>query len=110
MLYIILYFSLFTGLIVFFIHGLYSYHKSCKTERKEWEDFLDSLVPGSEWILQKEPNVNPFDKPSSDTIAIIVETRKNYYGETWLQYRFKDTEDLYERSASDFKKLYNKLN
>jgi hypothetical protein len=107
MLYIILYFSLFTSLIVFFIHGLYSYHKSCKAE---WEDFLDSLVPGSEWVLQKEPNVNPFNEPSSDTVVIIVETRRNSYGDLWVQYRFKGTEDLYERQADDFQEFCNKLN
>lgn len=110
MLFLILYLALVIGIIGLFIHGLYSYYKSCKEEQKEWEEFLKSLIPGSKWILQREPNVNPFDEPSLDTIAIIVEIRKNCYEETWVQYRFKDTEDLYEKPASDFQEIYRKLN
>lgn len=111
MLYIIvLYFSFLVAIIIFFIHELYSYHKSCKEEQKEWEDFIKSLIPGSEWILQQEPNMNPFNEPNSDTIVIIVETRKNSYGDIWVQYRFKDMRNLYERQADDFRELYNKLN
>lgn len=110
MLYIILYLFLFIGLISFFIHGLYSYNKSCKEEQKDWEEFLKSLIPGSTWVLQKESSANPFDDPDSDIIVTIVETRKSCYGETWVQYRFKNTGDLYEKQASDFKNIYHKLN
>lgn len=110
MLYVILYLAFFIGIISIIIHGLYSYYKFCKEEQKEWEDFINSLVPGSTWILHKEPNMNPFNEPSSDTIVTILETRKNSYGDLWVQYRFKDTEDVYERQASDFQELYNKLN
>ena len=56
MLYAILYLSLFIGLISFFLYGLYSYYKSCKEEEKEWKEFLNSLIPGSKWNLQKERN------------------------------------------------------
>lgn len=110
MLYIILYLSLFIGLISYFIYGFYSYHKFCKAERKEWEDFIKSLVPGSEWKLEEEPNINPFVEPSPSKIVTIIETRKNFYGDLWVQYEFKGTGDIYERQASDFQELYSKLN
>lgn len=111
MLYIILYLSLFIGLISFFIHGLYSYYKSCKAERKEWEDFLNSLVPESKWKLQKEPNLNPFAEPSPDKIVTIIETRKNSYGDIWVQYQFEGCKSTFREIDADiFKKLYNKLN
>lgn len=107
---LILYLSLFIGLISFFLYGLYSYYKSDKEEEKEWKEFLDSLTPGSKWKLQKEPSLNPFDEPFSDTIVIIIETRKNFYGDIWVQYRFEGCENTREREVSDFNKLYNKLN
>jgi hypothetical protein len=110
MLYIILYLSLFIGLITYLIYGFYSYYKFRKTERKEWEDFIKSLIPGSEWKLQKGISLNPFDEPSLDTIVIIVETRKNCYEKTWVRYRFKDKKYLHEIPASDFEKLYSKVN
>lgn len=110
MLFLIFYLSFFTYLIAFFIYGLYSYYRSCKEEEKEWKEFLDSLTPGSEWILQLEPKLNPFDKPSSTTIVTIVETRENSYGDVWVQYKSKNTGYLREKEASIFKKLYNKLN
>lgn len=110
MLCIIIFSSFFSGLIVFFIYELYSYYKSCKVEKEEWEDFIKSLIPGSEWILQPEPNSNPFDKSSYTTIVTIVETRENSYGDVWVQYKSKNTGYLREREASIFKKLYNKLN
>lgn len=110
MLYIILYLSLFIGLISYLIYGFYSYHKFCKAEKKEWEDFLDSLVPGSTWILHKKPNINPFVEPSSDIIVTIIETRKNSYGDIWVRYKSKNAEYLRDKEASDFKKLYKKLN
>lgn len=110
MLYLI-YLSLFIGLISFFIYGLYSYYKSCKEEEKEWKDFLNSLTPGSKWKLQKEPSLNPFAKPSSDTIVIIIETRKNSYGDLWVQYKFEGcTITTREIEADIFEKLYIKLN
>jgi hypothetical protein len=110
MLYVILYLFLIIVVIVFFIHGLYSYYKSCQAERKEWEDFIKSLTPGSEWILQLEPKLNPFDEPISDTIVTIVETRKNSYGDVWVQYRFENSKGTNEREASDFQELYSKVN
>jgi hypothetical protein len=110
MLSVILYLALFIGLIGFFIHGVYSCYKFRKEEQKEQEDFIKFLTPGSEWILQLEPKLNPFDKPSSTTIVTIVETRKNSYGDIWVQYKSKNTGYLRERRASHFKELYNKLN
>lgn len=110
MICVILCLSLFIGLIAFFIHELYSYYKSCKAERKEWEDFIKSLTPGSEWILQPESNSNPFDESSYTTIVTIIETRENSYGDVWVQYKSKNTGYLRERQASHFKELYNKLN
>ncbi len=110
MLLAIIYLSLFIGLISYFIYEFYSYHKFCKAERKEWEDFIKSLVPGSEWKLEEEPNINPFVEPSPSKIVTIIETRKNFYGDIWVQYRFKKLEHLRERQASDFQELYSKLN
>lgn len=111
MLYIIPLLSFFSlVLLPFFIYWLYSHYESSKTEKEEWEDFIKSLTPGSEWILQLEPKLNPFDKPSSTTIVTIVETRKNSHGNVWVQYKSKNTGYLREREASIFKKLYNKLN
>lgn len=110
MLYVILYLAFFIGIIGFIIYGLYSCYKFQKEEQKEWEDFIKSLTPGSEWILQLEPKLNPFDKPSSTTIVTIVETRENSYGDIWVQYKSKNTGYLRERQASHFKELYNKLN
>lgn len=111
MLYIILFlsFSLLV-LLPFFIYRIYSHYESCKAEKEEWEDFIKSLTPGSEWILQPESNSNPFDKPSSTTIVTIIETRENSYGNVWVQYKSKNTGYLRERQASHFKELYNKLN
>jgi hypothetical protein len=110
MLYIIPLLSFFSlVLLPFFIYGLYSHYESYKAE-KEQEDFIKSLTPGSEWILQLEPKLNPFDKPSPTTIVTIVETRKNSYGDVWVQYKSKNTGYLRERRASHFKELYNKLN
>lgn len=111
MLILIVYLSLFIGLISFFLHGLYSYYKSCKEEEKEWEDFLKSLVPGSKWKLQQEPNLNPFAEPSPDTIVTIIETRRNSYGDIWVQYQFEGcTITTREIEADIFEKLYIKLN
>lgn len=111
MLYIILFLSFSTFVLLpFFIYWISSNYESCKTEKEEWEDFIKSLTPGSEWILQLEPELNPFDKPSSTTIVTIVETRKNSYGDVWVQYKSKNTGYLRERRASHFKELYNKLN
>lgn len=110
MLYIILFLSFsLSALLLFFIYGLYSYYESCEA-KKEREDLIKSLTPGSEWILQLEPKLNPFEKPGSATIVTIVETRKNSYGDIWVQYKSKNTGYLREREASIFKKLYNKLN
>lgn len=110
MLYIIPLLSFFSlVLLPFFIYWLYSHYESSKAE-KEQEDFIKSLTPGSEWILQLEPKLNPFDKPSSTTIVTIVETRKNSHGNVWVQYKSKNTGYLRERQASHFKELYNKLN
>jgi hypothetical protein len=110
MLYVILYLAFFIGLIGFFIHGVYSCYKFRKEEQKEREDFIKSLTPGSEWILQLEPKLNPFDKSSSTTIVTIVETRKNSYGDVWVQYRFEKSKGTNERQASDFQELYSKVN
>lgn len=110
MLYAILYLSLFIGLISFFLYGLYSYYKSCKEEEKEWKEFLNSLIPGSKWKLQKEPNLNPFVEPSPDTIVTIIETRRNSYGDIWVQYQFKDCKSTFrELEVNIFKELYTKL-
>ena len=54
--------------------------------------------------------MNPFYHYNSDTIVVIVETRKNFYGDVWVQYRFKNSKGTNERQASDFQKLYSKLN
>lgn len=54
--------------------------------------------------------MNPFYHYNSDTIVVIVETRKNFYGDVWVQYRFKQVEHLRAKEASDFKELYKKLN
>lgn len=110
MLYVILSFLILIGFISFFVHELYSYHKSCKAERKEWEDFIKSLIPGSKWKLYRRFNVNPFDELSSNTIVTVIETRKNFYGDIWVQYRFENSKITYEKQAADFKRLYNKLN
>lgn len=111
MLYAILYLSLFIGLISFFLYGLYSYYKSCKEEEKEWKEFLNSLIPGSKWKLQKEPNLNPFVEPSPDTIVTIIETRNNSHGDIWVQYRFEDCKSTCRELEADvFEKLYTKLN
>lgn len=110
MLYAILYLSLFIGLIILFIHEFYSYYKFCKEEQKEWEEFLNSLIPGSKWKLQKEPNLNPFVEPSPDTIVTIIETRRNSYGDIWVQYQFKDCKSTFrELEVNIFKELYTKL-
>lgn len=110
MLYLIFYLSLFTVLIVFIIHGLYSYYRVSKEEEKEWKDFLNSLIPGSKWKLQKEPNLNPFVEPSPDTIVTIIETRRNSYGDIWVQYQFKDCKSTFrELEANIFEELYTKL-
>lgn len=110
MLYLILYLSLFTGLISYLIHGLYSYYKFRKAEKKEWENFLNSLTPGSRWKLQKEPNLNPFAEPSPDTIVIIIETRRNSYGDIWVQYQLEGCKSTCEIEVDGFEKLYIKLN
>lgn len=110
MLHLILYLALFIGLIGFFIHGVYSCYKFHKEEQKEWEDFIKSLTPGSEWKLDKEPNMNPFAEPSPDRIVTIIETRKNSYGDIWVQYRFENSKGTNERQASDFQELYSKVN
>lgn len=110
MLYLILYLALFIGLIGFFIHGVYSCYKFRKEEQKEREDFIKSLTPGSEWKLDEEPNMNPFAEPSPDRIVTIVETRKNSYGDVWVQYKSKNTGYLREGQASHFKELYSKVN
>lgn len=111
MLYLIFYLSLFTVLIVFTIHGLYSYYRASKEGEKEWKEFLNSLIPGSKWKLQKEPNLNPFVEPSPDTIVIIIETRRNSYGDIWVQYRFEDCKSTCKELEADiFEKLYIKLN
>lgn len=106
----IIFLVFFIAMLGFFLHGVYSYYKFRKAERKDWEDFIESLTPESAWILQKVPNTNPFCGHNSDVVVTIVETRKNFYGDIWVQYRFRNTGDLYERQASDFKKLYSKLN
>jgi hypothetical protein len=110
MLYVILSFLILIGFISFFVHELYSYHKSCKAERKEWEDFIKSLIPGSKWKLYRRFNVNPFDELSSNIIVTVIETRKNFYGDIWVQYRFENSKITNEKQAADFKRLYNKLN
>lgn len=109
MLYLILYLAFFIGLIGF-IHGVYSCYKFRKEEQKEWEDFIKSLTPGSEWKLDEEPNMNPFAEPSPDRIVTIIETRKNSYGDIWVQYRFEKSKGTNERQASDFQELYSKVN
>jgi hypothetical protein len=110
MLYVILYLSLFIGLIAFFIHELYSHYKSRKAERKEWEDFIKSLIPESKWRLQRGLYLNPFNDSSSNTVVTIIETRKNFHGDIWIQYRFENSKIISERQAADFKRLYIKLN
>lgn len=110
MLCIILYLSLFIGLISFFIYGLYSYYKSSKEEEREWKDFLNSLTPGSKWKLQKELSLNPFAEPSPDTIVTIIEIRKNFYGDLWVQYQFEGCKNTWEIEVDDFENLYTKLN
>ena len=110
MLLAIIYFSFLIAIVVFFIYHLYSYYKSCKEEEKEQEDFIKSLTPGSEWVLRKEPSMNPFYHYNSDTIVVIVETRKNFYGDIWVRYKFKHLEYLHAKEAANFKELYKKLN
>lgn len=110
MLYVILYLAFSLVFISIIIHGLYSCYKFRKEEQKEWEDFINSLTPGSEWKLDEEPNMNPFAEPSPDRIVTIIETRKNSYGDIWVQYRFEKSKGTNEREASDFQELYNKVN
>lgn len=111
MLILIVYLSLFIGLISFFLYGLYSYYRASKEEEKEWKEFLDSLTPGSKWKLQKEPSLNPFDEPSPDTIVIIIETRKNFYGDIWVQHQFEGCKSTCRELEADiFQRLYTKLN
>jgi hypothetical protein len=93
----------------FFIYWISSNYESCKAE-KEQEDFIKSLTPGSEWKLDKELNINPFVEPSPDRIVTIIETRKNSYGDIWVQYRFENSKGTNERRASDFQELYSKVN
>jgi hypothetical protein len=110
MLYIISLLSFFSlVLLPFFIYGLYSHYESYKAE-KEQEDFIKSLTPGSEWKLDEKPNMNPFAEPSPDRIVTIIETRKNSYGDIWVQYRFENSKGTNERRASDFQELYSKVN
>ena len=110
MLILIVYLSLLVAIIVLFLYGLYSYYKSCKEEEKEWKEFIDSLTPGSKWILRKELSLNPFNEPSSsDTIVIIIDTRENFYGDIWVQYRFEGGKNTQARQVSYFKELYTKL-
>lgn len=110
MLHLILYLAFAIGFIGFIIHSVYSCYKFRKAERKEWEDFIKSLTPGSKWKLDEEPNINPFTKPSPCKIVTIIETRKNYYGDTWVRYSFENSKGTNEREASDFQELYSKVN
>lgn len=110
MICVILCLSLFIGLIAFFIHELYSHYKPRKAERKEWEDFIKSLIPGSKWILCRGLDLNPFNESYSNKIVTIIETRKNVHGDIWIQYRFENSKIISERQAADFKRLYIKLN
>ena len=54
--------------------------------------------------------MNPFAEPSPDRIVTIIETRKNSYGDIWVQYRFENSKGTNERQASDFQELYSKVN
>lgn len=54
--------------------------------------------------------MNPFYHYNSDTIVVIVETRKNFYGDIWVRYKFKHLEYLHAKEAANFKELYKKLN
>lgn len=110
MLYVILYLAFLIGIISIIIYGLYSCYKFRKEEQKEWENFIKSLIPGSKWKFEKEPNMNPFVEPSPDRIVTIIETRKNSYGDIWVQYRFENSKGTNERQASDFQELYSKVN
>lgn len=118
MLIVILYFTFIIILCILGIYSLYCYHRNCKEKRKEWNDFLDSLTPNSKWVLNSTPNCNPFYEVESEEeptiIAIVLETRVNYYGDVWVRYKWETKSPhiphiINEKSAYDFKNTYTKL-
>lgn len=116
---VVLYFTFIIILGILGIHILYCYYRDCKKKKKEWNDFLDSLTPNSKWVLKRIPHHNPWfygveSEVEPAIIAVILETRVNYYGDVWVRYKC-ETKSPYtssiinEKSARDFKNTYTKL-
>ena len=68
---------------------------------RKYKKLVDGCKPGQVFHY-KEPTNNPFDK-SIETDILIVDTKKNQYGEMYVKFILGD--DGYERSCP-FKNFY----
>lgn len=96
--------------LVYIITGFISIYKTKKKEAADYQEFIDSLRPGSVWTEKDiyRPS-NPFETSDLETVTII-ETRYNHYDELWVRYKVNSETGIRaikEDSASDFYKVYD---
>lgn len=92
-----------------YITGLISIYKTKKKEAADYQEFIESLKPGSVWSEKDayRPQ-NPFRTYKYRTVTVI-ETRYNHYNELWVRYKINNEigiTGIKEDSAFNFREVY----
>jgi len=83
-------FIIITTILLCVISCIVEYIKENK-QKKEYNEKLNSVVPGTLLVRRYHIPMNPFvDSPSGEPSIKVLDVKKNISGEIWIKYAYKD--------------------
>lgn len=83
-------FIIITAILLCVISCIVEYIKENK-QKKEYNEKLNSVVPGTLLVHRYHMPMNPFvDSPSSESSIKVLDVKKDISGEIWIKYVYKD--------------------
>ena len=104
-------FIIITVILLCAVSCIIEYMKE-KKQQKEYNERLNSVVPGSLLVRRYHMTNNPFvDSPCEETSIKILEVKKDTSGEIWIKYAYEDllNNNRYMEDFPCYDKLENKL-
>ena len=104
-------FIIITVILLCAISCIVEYMKE-KKQQREYNEQLNSVVPGTLLVRRYHMQNNPFvTSPSNETSIKILEVKKDTSGEIWIKYAYEDlwNNNRYIEDIPSYDKLENKL-
>lgn len=104
-------FIIITVILLCTVSCIMEYMKENK-QKKEYNERLNSVVPGTLLVRRYHMTNNPFvTSPSNESSIKILEVKKDTSGEIWIKYAYEDlwNNNRYVEDFPCYDKLENKL-